>query len=374
MNVLSGYREEIDQIDEKLVQLLQRRMTIAGEIGKIKESQGLMVRDPKRERLILDRISAMVENPAHRERILMIIRSVLEASRALQDGGRAVSAAARDTGATVSAGYAGVPGAFAETALIRYFGERSEPYVSFPTFQEVCDAILSGEIRYGMLPVENTTTGAINAVYDLIREKELFITGEICVPVVHHLIGHKGTELHEIREVYSHPQGLEQCSQFLERLSEVQLIPMTNTAFSVRHVADSEDHSKGAIASERAAEIYGLEILQRAIQNSSVNATRFVVLASQPVIDEDADSSSFVLTAHHSAGSLYDILGCFAKEQVNLFRIESRPVPDRPWEYFIYLDAEGTPALETMQRAVSQAREFCPYFRYLGSYRKGTGS
>ncbi len=375
MKTLEECRNEIDSIDDTLTALLNRRMAIAEEVGRIKESTGRVTRDPNRENDILKRIAGQVDHPAYRDRILRILRTILESSRSLQDSSRnTFKPVCPEKDASVTAGYAGIPGSYSESALVRYFGELSEPYRNYPAFSAVCDAVLRDEIMYGILPVENTTTGAIKEVYDLIREKDLYITGEVCLPVVHNLIGLPGADPSALKEIYSHAQGLEQCGMYLSGLKSARQVPMKNTAFSVRHVAEQKNPAFGAIGGDRAAKLYGLEILMPAIQNSTLNTTRFVVLSKKQEVQEDADSTSVVLTARHAAGALYDILGCFAKEQVNLFRIESRPVPDRPWEYFIFLDAEGSVRSEAVQKALAAVQAQCPYFKFLGSYRKGTSN
>lgn len=372
---LDECRQEIDQIDDSLTKLLNRRMEISEEVGRIKEVIGKNTRDPGREKAILERVSGSIDNPAYRDRIQRILRTILESSRSLQDSLRNdFKPLYPQSGSEIKAGYAGIPGSFGESALIRFFGEPQVPYSHYSGFSAVCEAVQSGELDYGILPVENTTTGAIKEVYDLIREKDLFITGEVCLPVVHHLIGIAGAEPGNLREVYSHSQGLEQCSTYLSGLKDARLIPMKNTAFSVRHVAEKKDPTLGAIGGEQAARIYGLQILAPAIQNSTTNTTRFVVLTKNQLVSEDADSTSLVLTARHAAGALYDILGCFAKEKVNLFRIESRPVPDRPWEYFMYIDAEGSIRNPQVKDALAAVKEQCTYFKFLGSYRKGISS
>ena len=220
------------------------------------------------------------------------------------------------------------------------------------------------------MPVENTTTGGIKEVYDLIRQNDLYITGEVCLPIVHNLIGLPGATPETVEEIYSHPQGLEQCEKYLSGRKSARLIPMSNTAFGVRHVAEQNNPAIAAIGSERAAKLYGLEILEPSIQNSTLNTTRFVILSKKQEVGADADSTSVVLTTEHKAGALYDILGCFAKESVSLFRIESRPIPDRSWEYFIFLDVEGSIKRENVQRAIDGVKMQCSYFKFLGSYRK----
>lgn len=272
---------------------------------------------------------------------------------------------------SITAGYCGIPGSFGESALVRYFGALQKPIRNYPTFPMVCDAIVMEEIRYGILPVENTTTGGIKEVYDLIRMKDLYIVGEICLPIVHNLIGLPGTIPEHVKEIFSHPQGLEQCEMYLSGLKSARRIPMNNTAVGVRHVAEQKNPAFAAIGGERAAKLYGLEILMPSIQNSIINRTRFVILSKNKEVHADADSSSVVLTTQHAIGALYDILGCFAKERVNLCRIESRPVPDHPWEYFIFLDLEGSIAHENVQRALAGVQTQCAYFKFLGSYQKG---
>lgn len=299
----------------------------------------------------------------------------LEACRLLQDSGRnVIKPDCPNTDDALSVGYCGIPGSFGESALVRYFGTLQKPNKNYPTFSSVCDAILKEEINYGILPVENTTTGGIKEVYDLIRQKDLYITGEICLPIVHNLIGLPGVLPEAVEEIFSHPQGLEQCEIYLSGLKSARLTPMNNTAFGVRHVAEQKNPAFAAIGGERAAKLYGLEILMPSIQNSTINTTRFVILSKKQEVQVDADSTSIVLTTRHATGALYDILGCFAKERVNLFRIESRPVPDRSWEYFIFMDLEGSIAHENVQRALADVQSQCTYFKCLGSYQKGVFS
>ena len=374
MKTLEEYRNEIDAIDNALAGLLDRRMQISEEVARVKQATGRVTRDPVRENAIVERIGGMVENPFYRDRILSIMRTVLESSRALQDHTRSrQTPEKKDPARPLSAGYPGIPGAFAESALYDYFGKPAEPYRSYPGFAALCDVVVSGELAYGILPVENTTTGSIKEAFDLIREKDLYVVGEVCLPIVHNLIGQLDADPKQLREIYSHSQGLEQCSAYLESLESVKCIPMKNTALSVRHVAEQKNPQLAAIGGEHAASLYGLRVLVPAIQNSSINTTRFFILSSRPETANDADCSSMVFTARHAAGALYEILGFFTKEKVSLLRIESRPVPDRPWEYFIFIDTEGSIENESVNRAVEATRAQCPYFKFLGSYRRGAG-
>ncbi len=371
MVTLESCRNQIDQLDNQLVALLNQRMAISEKIGKIKAESGQTVMDFKRENEILERISTKIDQEVYRDSILHLMRTLFQASRSLQTNGKSQSMTRPEKTFQGLAGYAGIPGSFGESAFIQYFGELESRARHYPTFSEVCEAILQEEIQYGILPVENTTTGAIKEVYDLIREKDLYVTGEVCLPIVHHLIGLPEAKPEALEEIFSHAQGLEQCENYLKGLKAARLVPVKNTAIGVRHVAHEKNPRLGAIGGERAAALYGLKILKPAIQNSRMNTTRFVVLSKNLEVSEDANSSSIVLKANHTVGALHDILGCFSKEQVNLFRIESRPVPERPWEYYIYLDAEGSLMCEGIQRAFREVKAQCPYSKVIGSYRKG---
>ena len=356
-------------------------MAHSEQIGQIKKQTDQIIIDTVRETEIIHRLSSKIEQISNKEAIEKVMRTIFETSRALQKNNQnnevnsnnreSISSDYQQNTSQIKAGYSGIPGAFAESALVRYFGEPLKPYQNYSSFSKVCEAILNGEITYGILPVENTTTGAIKEVYDLIRENELYITGEVCLPVVHNLIGLPNAKLKALKEIYSHPQGLEQCGTFLNKLDSARQIPMKNTAFSIRYVSEQNDPTLAAIGDERAAGLYGLKVLTPAIQDSTFNTTRFVVLSKEPEVSEGADSTSIVLAARHKVGALHEILGSFAREQINLFRIESRPIPNRSWEYFIYLDAEGSIADEGVKRAIEAVQNQCQFSKFLGSYKKG---
>ena len=392
MKTLEEYRNDIDTIDNQIAILLSDRMDISLQIGQLKKTKGKVVKDLKRETEIKNRLTSKITTSSYHEGIRNVMDSIFEVSRAIQetmntqgkyslDGERFkmlnhanetfnIHSVENDKN-EINAGYSGIPGAFAETALVHYFGEPSEPFRNFDSFSKVCEAVINEEISYGILPAENTTTGAIKEVYDLIRENDLYIIGEVCLPVVHNLIGLPESNLELLKEIYSHPQGLEQCSSYLSKHGSARLIPMKNTAFSIRYVAEQNNPTYAAIGDERAARLYGLKVLTPAIQDSAVNTTRFVILSKKLEVRRDADSTSIVIAAKHKVGSLHDILGCFSKEQINLFRIESRPIPGRSWAYYIYLDAEGSIENESVRRAIEAVRNQCHFSKFLGSYKKG---
>lgn len=381
MKTINEHRSAIDLIDDQIAKLICERMAHSEQIGQIKKQTNQNIIDTVRETEIIHRLSSKIEQTSNKEAIEKVMRTIFETSRALQKNNQnnevnsnnreSISSDYQQNTSQIKAGYSGIPGAFAESALVRYFGEPLKPYQNYSSFSKVCEAILNGEITYGILPVENTTTGAIKEVYDLIRENELYITGEVCLPVVHNLIGLPNAKIEALKEIYSHPQGLEQCGTFLNKLDSARQIPMKNTAFSIRYVSEQNDPTLAAIGDERAAGLYGLKVLTPAIQDSTFNTTRFVVLSKEPEVSEGADSTSIVLAARHKVGALHEILGSFAREQINLFRIESRPIPNHSWEYFIYLDAEGSIADEGVKRAIEAVQNQCQFSKFLGSYKKG---
>lgn len=376
MRTIEEHRSEIDFIDDQIAKLLCERMMHSAQIGQIKQHTGQLVKDSTREAEIIKRLTLNLESNIYHEAIEKVMNTIFEMSRSTQERIQLKNDLNIDSFQTINviAGYSGIPGAFAETALVRYFGEPVKPYQNYSSFSKVCEAILNGEITYGILPVENTTTGAIKEVYDLIRENELYITGEVCLPVVHNLIGLPDAKVELLTEIYSHPQGLEQCGAYLTYLESARLIPMKNTAYSIRFVSEQNNPTLAAIGDERAAKLYGLKVLTPAIQDSSMNTTRFVILSKKPEISKDADSTSIVLAARHKVGALHEILGCFSREQINLFRIESRPIPNRSWEYFIYLDAEGSFKDERVKRAIESVQRQCHFSKFLGSYKRGVAS
>lgn len=270
-------------------------------------------------------------------------------------------------------GFAGVLGAYAEEAIYKLYKRDEVEVIALESFDEVCIALEKELIDFGVLPLENSTTGAIHEVYDLLRERSIYLVSEVCLPIEHCLVGLRGAKLEWIERVYSHEQGLSQCANWIKRAG-VEKVAMSNTALSARHVSEGSQLSWAAIASEVAAKAYGLEILERNIGNSQLNTTRFGLLSKGLVVSKEADSTSIVLTTAHKAGALYEILRVFAQAGVNLFRIESRPILDKPWEYYIYLDAEGAITDSSIAKVIEKVKSCCSFYKFLGSYRRHQSS
>jgi prephenate dehydratase len=238
----------------------------------------------------------------------------------------------------------------------------------YPTFDEVFDAVSNGAVNLGVVPIENSIGGSIHRNYDLLVQRDLSIVGEVQVPVVHHLLALPGVRLEEIRRVLSHPQALAQCAGFLRGLERVEAIATYDTAGSAKMVRDEQRRDTAAIASERAGSLFGLEPLRTGIQDYDDNITRFLAISRQRVPLGTPDKTSLVFTLKSAPGALFKALSVFALRDIDLSKLESRPVPGRPWEYLFYLDVAA--AREDLQcaRAMVHLAEFAPSLRTLGSY------
>lgn len=262
--------------------------------------------------------------------------------------------------------YSGVPGAFAEQATIDFFGE---PYDRLPvsSFREVMESLEDGRAQYGVLPIENSSAGNVESNYDLLSEYDMTIVGEQIIEVNQALMALPGTKIQEIRTVYSHPQGLMQCSRYLEKMNWHQ-ISMSNTAKSAKKVRDEQDRTQAAIASERAACLYGLEILNPSANNIRNNATRFIILSKMRIYTKDANKVGITFGLPHESGSLYRILGSIVKHNLNMTMIESRPIPGKQWEYYFYIEFIGNLDNQEVGMALAEIADSSIDFRILGNY------
>ena len=269
----------------------------------------------------------------------------------------------------IKVGYQGVEGSFSEEAMIEFFGE-NQSAINYEKFEDVFVALKRDEIDYGILPFENSCTGAITAVYDLLSKYGFYIVGEECIKITQNLVGIKGAKLEDIKEVYSHPQGFEQSKMFLKNHENFKLISFYNTAISAKHISNLNDKSKAAIASTRAATIYGLDIIKEEINDNEGNKTKFIVVSKRMEIHKDCNKMTATFSLDNKAGSLYNLLGHFAKNQINMVKIESRPSNNKLWEYILYVDFEGNINDTNVQKAISLFEEKSSFFKLLGCYKK----
>lgn len=266
------------------------------------------------------------------------------------------------------AAFQGEPGAFSELAAVTFFDGAVEP-LACRTFEDVFSAVDEGTATHGIVPVENSLAGSIHRNYDLLMRNELVIVGEVQVRIAHQLIAMPGVKLSDIRRVFSHPQGLAQCEHSLDRLLPgAERVPTYDTAGSVKMLRDGDIRDGAAIASRRAAEIFAMDILQEGLQDSDENYTRFLVLSRTPVIPDGPAKTSIVFSTADVPGSLFKCLAVFALRDIDLCKIESRPLQGKRWEYFFYIDFAGSQLEPHCEHALNHLQELTTYFRLLGSY------
>ncbi len=265
--------------------------------------------------------------------------------------------------------FPGTEGSFSQQAAVAFFGEDCA-YLPCDTFAGAMEAVAAKQAAYAVLPIENSSAGAVGETYDLLIKSKLHIVGEQVLPVAHHLMAIKGTHMEDIREIHSHPQALSQCRNFLSLHPGIVQVPSLNTALSAKNIASWGDYSKAAIASLLAAKLYGLDILQENIHDNPNNTTRFVVVSREMGSLHAPDKASVTFHVSNQVGSLAQLLTCFAEHNVNLSKIESRPIPGKSWEYFFFADFEGAMDETELNKALAAASNCARELRLLGRYKK----
>ncbi len=369
---LEELRQQIDAVDAELLRLFEQRMRIAREIARYKEEHGLPVLDAGREQTMLLERVARLEDRTLAGSAEAFFRTLINLSRDEQRRTQGPAPRAAVVPAGGGAAYQGVSGAYGEEALIAYFGE-NENRMPLDSFEDVIQAVLDGRARHGVLPIENSTTGAVIEVHELLARHCCHITGEVILRIEHCLLGVPGANVGDIKKVYSHTQGLQQCARFLDAHPDWERIPYYNTAVSARLVAERKDRTLAAIAGRHAAERYGLSILCPDIHDSGRNHTRFIVIAAQPHTGP-SDKVSILLRLKNTHGTLYAALKPLAEAGINLLRLEARPSPDTNWEYLFFIDFQGTgddPRIEKVLSVLEKQSESC---RVLGRYLSAGGA
>ena len=269
----------------------------------------------------------------------------------------------------INVAFQGERGAFSDEAVRSYFGQQAEP-LPYRSFADVFRAVAAGKVDYGLVPVENSQAGSINDVYDLLRQHDLFVVGEIGHPVDHCLLCLPGQQLSDITRVISHPQALAQCDVYLRELN-VEIVATYDTAGSAKMVREENLRNVAAIAAAGAAELYELEILARTIQTVQDNYTRFIVLGREPAPRRDGQAKTMlVMATTHQPGSLHKCLGVLAKHAINLLKLESRPSRQRLWEYVFYLDFEGHRDDPLVKSALADLAGYTTFCKVLGSFAR----
>jgi len=371
-NNISYWRNKIDSIDEKLVKLFEERMQTVAQIAEYKKQCNLSIVDSDREKEVIEKALSLLKDENLKDYMTFFIEDIMTISKQYQiekvgkygfADGKTISEASA-TKAPV--GFYGQVGSFSEEAAIQYFGADC-PRKGYVRFDEVINALLDNEISAGVLPVENSSTGTIAEVMDLIRDNNVYITGEHIERIRHHLLVIPGTRITDIKTVYSHHQGIEQSNQFLKQYPFEQII-YKSTADSAKLVKELGDKSKAAIGSERCARIYGLEVLVPDIHYNKNNYTRFIIIERELSVNSRCNKISIIMDIKHRTGALYNVLRLFKQRNVNLLKIESRPIIGRPWEYMFFFDFEGNVGEDRVLKLIESLKIQSNNFRLLGNY------
>lgn len=368
-------RNQIDVIDSQIVELFEKRMDICKGVAQYKIENGKKVFDRQREQEKLAKVKALTHNDFNSHGVEELFEQIMSMSRKLQyqllaeNGSQGklpfIGVDELDT-KRARVVFQGADGAYSQMAMNSFFGNQVTSF-HVDTFREAMGAIEEGAADFAVLPIENSTAGVVSEIYDLLSEYENYIVGEQIIKIEHCLLGIPGSRIEDIKTVYSHPQSLMQSSQYLEE-HNWQLISMQNNAFAAKKVADEKDGSQAAVASAYAAQVYGLEILKKGINQLEDNSTRFIIVTNQRIFRKDANKISICFEIPHMSGSLYHMLSHFIYNNLNMTKIESRPMPDRNWEYRFFIDFDGNLADGAVKNALRGLREEARNLRILGNY------
>ena len=376
MEDLQELRKQIDQIDQEMVRLFEARMDVCRQVAEYKIANGKEVLDRSRELEKLDTLGGMAHNDFNRHGIRELFQQIMAMSRKLQyqllekegvSGSLPFTRIDHIDRKHCRVVYQGVEGAYQHQAALEYFGKDVNVF-HMDTWKECMEAIKEGMADYAVLPIENSSAGEVNDIYDLLEEYENYIVGEQIIKIQHALLGVPGTKLEDIRTVFSHPQALMQCAGYLNRHPQWKQISLSNTAVAAEKAAQDGDKSQAAIAGEITAKLYGLEILEMPVNDCRFNSTRFIIVTNRKMYEKDARKVSICFELPHVSGSLYNILSHIIYNDLNMCKIESRPIPERNWEYHFFVDFEGNLDDGAVKNAIRGIAEEAVNFKILGNY------
>ena len=377
MKNLLELRDEIDVIDKQIVALYQQRMQIAAEVAEYKIETGKKVFDKDREMEKLATLSALGDSAFNRHGIRELFEQIMSISRKRQyqlmtEHGiyEKPDFEELDTLDYKNARivFQGTEGAYTQLALKQYFGEDAGNSYHVETWRDAMEAIARGDADYAVLPIENSSAGIVSENYDLLVEYDNCIVGEQIIPIDHCLLGTKGSKLSDIEQVYSHPQALMQCGRYLDEHRNWEKHSFKNTAMAAKKVKEDGLLRQAAIASRLTADIYRLDILDEHIQDNSNNCTKFVIVTGRKIFLKNAGKISICFEIPHESGSLYHMLSHFIFNDLNMNKIESRPLGERNWEYRFFIDFEGNLNESAVKNALHGIKEEAENFKILGNY------
>lgn len=374
---INDLRKQINEIDAELTKLFNERMNVSLEIAKYKLENNMPILDKSRERNVLER-AASASDPEIENYTRILYADIFNMSRSYQhriiNGDCELTSKIKKTveenpklfPEKVKVACQGVEGAYSQHACDRIF---RYPVISYyDKWRGVFEAVVSGECAYGILPIENSTAGSVNKVYDLLKQYNCYIVRSIRLKIDHSLLAKRGAKLSEIKEVFSHEQAINQCSDFLSSLPGVKVTVTENTAAAAKAVSESSRNDVAAIASADCCDLYSLEELQCAVQNVKNNYTRFICIAKDLQIFPGADRTSMMMTTMHKPGALYSVLSKFNAHGINLIKLESRPLPEKDFEFMFYFDIEASVYSPDLYSLFDELYAENCNFTYFGSY------
>ncbi|MCF2680177.1 prephenate dehydratase [Faecalicatena contorta] len=376
MASLQELRTQLDRVDNEIVRLYEERMQLCEQVGEYKVQTGKKVFDRQREKEKLQDVASKVSTDFNKKGVQELYQQLMSMSRKLQYQ-QLVQAGALGKlpfieidslqASKARVVFQGTEGAYGQAAMKNYFGENCNSY-HVRTFRDAMEAIEEGAADYAVLPIENSSAGSVNEMYDLLVEFENYIVAETIIPITHTLAGLPGASLSDIERVYSKAEALMQTSHFLDDHSDWQQISVANTAIAAKKILEDQDKSQAAVCSAYAASVYGLEVLEDAINDEQNNSTRFIVVTNQKVFLKGASKISICFEVPHESGSLYHILSHIIYNDLNMTRIESRPIEGRSWEYRFFIDFEGNLEDAAVKNAIRGLREESRSLKILGNY------
>ena len=374
---INALRLEMDACNKQILEAFEHRMDIASRIGDVKRSLGLRVTDPRRERQILSAIADQA-SPEFKSYATVLFSLLMEVSSAYQEHRMRPTSPLRERieqalettpklfPQFASVACQGVDGAYSQLAAEKIF---KRPNITFyRNFEGVFQAVESGMCEYGVLPIENSSAGTVNAVYDLMMEHDFHIVRTYRLKVDHNVLANEGATLEGIAEIYSHQQAINQCARYLEGMPHVKVTPVTNTAEAARMVAESGRTDVAALSSRACASLYGLSVLARQVNDSDNNYTRFACITKDLQVFPGADRTSLMMVAPHEPGALYKVLARFYALDINLTKLQSRPILGQDFEFMFYFDLDASVYSPEFASLVCELEDFCDDFKYLGTY------
>ena len=378
---LEEIRSRIDQIDRKLIELIEERLEIVREVALYKKENNMKIFDRKREEEVVDKNLSNVKNEELKHYIEIILKDIMDSSKEYQKfkiGSSKEYVNNLDFNGK-KLGYTGVPGAYAYEVMINLLknsknsdgstGVRAKEILSFNTHRELVEGVENGKVDFAILPIENSIVGEVRDSIDLINKRSIYIVGEVKHRIVHNLLGIKGSKIEDIKRVYSHEQALMQCSEFLGKYPEWEKVKMNNTALSAKYIGDTKNKENACIANMETREMYNLELLQPDINNEKENFTRFFIVSNKNLICENSEKISVITSTKNESGALMKLLKVFSDYGLNMVNLKSRPKTNKPWEYYFYIDFEGNLEEENVEKALEEIREKSIYLQILGNYK-----